>query len=260
MSRRSSYNSKGLEAEEESNPTYAPPEYSSQSRGSTHLLPDWALSGPNTTTSFPLSAPPQWEASEGESHIARLYPFGIYHDAGINNFDRGVRFCEMHPIVNQAQYITYEQLDSIRTHASGAWTMNPPSQFDGKINRLKDSETEVKTNYNASIDKTLVSSLPVLWGRHDPKVGAKGIYFEVKIEKLAKDAVVAVGFGCLPYPTDFRLPGWHRHSAAVHSDDGFKFFENSMGGIPFTHPVKKGGFHALDCKTKERYSRCRDLL
>jgi Ran-binding protein 9/10 len=92
-------------------------------------------------------------------------------------------------------------------------------------------------------DKTLVSSLPVLWGRYSHREGAKGVYYEVEIEKLGRDAVVAIGFGCLPYPTDFRLPGWHRHSAAVHSDDGFKFFENPDGGLPFMKAIKKGGIH-----------------
>ena len=187
------------------------------------------------------SAPPQWEATTGESRVAQLYPYGKYHDAGEDNFERGMRFCEFHPQVNMAQYITFEQLDIIRTQGPGAWTITPPSQFDGKISRNRDGSTEIKSSFSPSLDKTLVSSLPVLWGRYNPKEGARGVYYEVEIERLGRDAVVEVGFGCLPYPMDFRLPGWHRHSAAVHSDDGFKFFENSDGGVPFMDPIKKRG-------------------
>jgi Ran-binding protein 9/10 len=152
----------------------------------------------------------------------------------------------MHPSVNMAQHITYEQHDLIRTHGVGAWTLSSPYQLDGKITRNRDSTTEVKSNFSADLDKTLISSLAMLWGRYNPLEGAKGVYYEVEIEKLARNAVVALGFGCLPYPTDFRLPGWHRQSAAVHSDDGFKFFENSDGGIPFMNPIKKHGILPVD--------------
>jgi hypothetical protein len=153
-----------------------------------------------------------------------------------------MHFCEMHPQVNPAQFISIQQQDLLRTQGAGAWTLTPPTQFDGKVERNRDGTTDVKSNFTPETDKTLVSSFPMLWGRYNPRDGAKGVYYEVEIEKLGKDAVVAVGFGCLPYPTDFRLPGWHRQSAAVHSDDGFKFFENPDGGVPFTNPLKKKGF------------------
>ena len=187
------------------------------------------------------SAPPQWEASAGESQLAKLYPYGIYHDAGRNHYERGVRFCELHPNVDVARYISHEQLDWIRTRGVGAWSLTPPSRFDGSVTRDRDGTLLVRTGYSSDLDKTLVSSLPVLWGKYSPHQNAKGVYYEVEIEKLGRHAVVAVGFGCLPYPTDFRLPGWHRHSAAVHSDDGFKFFENPDGGVPFINPIKKKG-------------------
>lgn len=220
----------------DSSPSYPPPDYHPS-----HADSRQSFSRPTHSD----STPPRWEPSAGESRVAQLYPYGIYHDAGIDNYERGLRFCEMHPQVNPPLDITYEQLDALRTHGTGVWTLIAPSQFEGKIGRRKDGITEVKTSYSSSSDKTLVSSLPVLWGKYNPKNGAKGVYFEVHIEKLGRNAVVAVGFGCLPYPTDFRLPGWHRHSAAVHSDDGFKFFENPMGGVPFTDPIKKGGIPCL---------------
>jgi len=193
------------------------------------------------------SAPPEWEASAGEGRIARLYPFGACHDAGSNNFERGARFVQLHPEINSPQIISWESLNLIRTQGLGAWTVTPPSQFDGNVTRSRSGTTEIKSRFSSAIDKTLVSSLPVLWGNYGAREGAKGVYYEVSIDKLGRDAVVAVGFGCLPYPTDFRLPGWHRHSAAVHSDDGFKFFENSDGGVPFTNPINKNGMILALC-------------
>jgi hypothetical protein len=224
-----------------STPAYAPPAYpppSSDPRpSSAHPIHPAYVPPPDP------SAPPQWEASTGAAQVAQLYPYGIYHDAGQDNFERGMHFCDMHPTVNMAQYISFQQLDLIRTQGIGAWTVTLPSQFDGTATRSRDGTTEVKSNFSTSIDKTFTSLFPVLWGRYNPREGAKGVYYEVEIEKLGRDAVVAIGFGCLPYPTDFRLPGWHRHSAAVHSDDGFKFFENSDGGVPFMKPMKKKGVY-----------------
>ena len=222
----------------DSAPQYAPPAYppprTDRVPGSSHLSHPGYIPRPDP------SAPPQWEASVGEAQMVQLYPFGRYHDAGKNNFDRGVKFCEWHPHINPPQYVGYEHLDLLRTQGVKAWTVSPPSQFNGKITKERDGTIEIKTRYDPETDKTLVSSFPLLWGHYSPREGAKGVYYEVEIEKLGRDAVVAIGFGCLPYPTDFRLPGWHRHSAAVHSDDGFKFFENPMGGLPYTEPFRKG--------------------
>jgi len=224
---------------EEAPPEYAPPSYPPPGThpvpGPSHPAHPEYIAPPNP------NEPPQWEASAGQGHMAQLYQFGIYHDAGQDNFERGVKFCEMHPQINPPQYLSYESLDLIRTQGSRAWSVIPPSRFDGKVSKEKDGTLEIKTNYSPETDKTLVSSYPMLWGHYQPREGAKGVYYEVHIEKLGRDAVVAVGFGCLPYPTDFRLPGWHRHTAAVHSDDGFKFFENPMGGLPYMEAAKKGG-------------------
>jgi hypothetical protein len=64
-------------------------------------------------------------------------------------------------------------------------------------------------------------------------------YFEVKINKLERDAVLAIGLCARPYPT-FRMPGWHRMSVAIHSDDGNKFFNNSYGGVKYAPAFKAG--------------------
>src|SRR5271167_3371271 len=97
---------------EDNTPTYAPPPYppplSDPTPSSSHPIHPAYVPPPNS------SAPPQWETSAGELRVAQLYPYGIYHDAGHDNFQRGIRFCEMHPDIDIAQFITYKQLDLIR--------------------------------------------------------------------------------------------------------------------------------------------------
>jgi hypothetical protein len=147
----------------------------------------------------------------------------------------------MHPDIDPAQFIPFQTLDLVRTQGPGAWTLTLPSQFDGKVSRNRSGTTEVKSNFSSETDKTVLSSLPLLWGKYSPPETSKGVYYEVSFDKVGRDTTIAVGLGCLPYPTDFRLPGWHRQSAAVHSDDGHKFYENGDGVVPFTGPIKKGG-------------------
>ncbi|ODQ68586.1 hypothetical protein NADFUDRAFT_49224 [Nadsonia fulvescens var. elongata DSM 6958] len=68
------------------------------------------------------------------------------------------------------------------------------------------------------------------------------LYYEVTITKLgekSENASVAIGFTCQPYPP-FRLPGWHRGSLAIHSDDGCRYCNDSMGGKPLVAPFEVG--------------------
>lgn len=62
------------------------------------------------------------------------------------------------------------------------------------------------------------------------------MYFEVVLPRdLSRDAGVGIGFVALPYPP-FRMPGWHRGSLAVHSDDGHKYVNDRWGGNDFVKP------------------------
>ena len=61
---------------------------------------------------------------------------------------------------------------------------------------------------------------------------------------LDGDSVVALGFACVPYP-QYRLPGWHRGSLAIHSDDGRRYCNDGYGGVEFTRPFSQGEQLAL---------------
>lgn len=76
-------------------------------------------------------------------------------------------------------------------------------------------------------------------GKTSSSPAARGtvVYFEVRIlAALDPDrGSVAVGFTALPYPP-FRMPGWHRGSLAVHSDDGRRYVNDRWGGVDFVAP------------------------
>ena len=68
----------------------------------------------------------------------------------------------------------------------------------------------------------------------------KTIYYEVRAKRfIGGEASVALGFTALPYP-NFRMPGWHRGSMAVHGDDGHRYINDTWGGLDFTQPFREG--------------------
>lgn len=90
------------------------------------------------------------------------------------------------------------------------------------------------------INRSLLSKLPLV-----PLSNPRMIYYEITILDLFTSAfqlnstVVAFGLSTAPYP-DFRLPGWHAHSIAYHSDDGRLFVSDSFGGRIWQAPYGVG--------------------
>lgn len=64
-------------------------------------------------------------------------------------------------------------------------------------------------------------------------------YWEIKILQLHKEDKVAIGLATKPYPR-WRLPGWHKHSIAYHSDSGSVYVSNSINERPYGPPIKEG--------------------
>ncbi|KKA29071.1 hypothetical protein TD95_004182 [Thielaviopsis punctulata] len=67
------------------------------------------------------------------------------------------------------------------------------------------------------------------------------VYYEVRVKSslTSGEATAAIGYTALPYP-DWRMPGWHRGSLAVHGDDGHRYVNDRWGGVEFTQPFEKG--------------------
>lgn len=120
-------------------------------------------------------------------------------------------------------------------------------RFKGEIKPVPNSSAVYISTKKHTTDTTLVSRLPFYSPhiRHTSpeEIGGRNkFYFEVLITSIDKpeEASVALGFTCLPYP-HFRLPGWHRGSIAVHSDDGHRYVNDSLAGKDFVRPFGKSG-------------------
>ncbi|KAI1105574.1 hypothetical protein F4804DRAFT_124250 [Jackrogersella minutella] len=93
---------------------------------------------------------------------------------------------------------------------------------------------------------TCLASYPPLYhaAAHSPLATgrARTAYYEVRILEAegGGGAPLALGYAAPPYPP-FRLPGWHRGSAAVHGDDGHRYVNDRWGGRPFADPPFRRG-------------------
>lgn len=99
-------------------------------------------------------------------------------------------------------------------------------------------------------DTIMLSDIPVYAAnRESPLMSGQPhtLYFEVHLLSLGDrynpsnviESGIGIGFVAPPYPA-WRLPGWHRGSLGVHSDDGRRYVDNSYGGQDFTAAFKKG--------------------
>ena len=96
-------------------------------------------------------------------------------------------------------------------------------------------------------DACLLTSLPLYYASAESPVHtgrSKVIYFEIEILSMGfvggnDESTIALGFCALPWPS-WRLPGWERASLGVHSDDGHRYINDTLGGKDFTTPFKAG--------------------
>ncbi|KAJ0386561.1 hypothetical protein COL922a_004088 [Colletotrichum nupharicola] len=117
-----------------------------------------------------------------------------------------------------------------------------PSGFKGTLNQVAPGVWEASTPKNAP-DGTIIGYPPLYSVKnHSPLATGRPFtaYYEVQIRQSGnKEVDVAIGFTALPYP-NFRLPGWHRGSLAIHGDDGHKYINDRWGGKSFTDPFRVG--------------------
>ncbi|KID89570.1 SPRY domain-containing protein [Metarhizium guizhouense ARSEF 977] len=214
-------------------PGYAPPP-SNQ---------DWAVPPPEAPPSQ-KTAEHDWEAAVPDTSLFPPPPaiFSGHDYSPTNNAteeeaEAGEAWCAQHPL---SQPLHLDAAAKTALHANNFRLMEPAG-FNGKLNWLAPGHWEASTANNAP-DKCIIGYPPLyLVHEHDPTRHGqpKTIYYEVKVRRGSKNNTVAVGFTALPYPS-FRLPGWHRGSLAVHSDDGRKYINDRWGGKDFTRAFRKG--------------------
>ncbi|KIJ64571.1 hypothetical protein HYDPIDRAFT_90298 [Hydnomerulius pinastri MD-312] len=179
----------------------------------------------------PSPPPPQWTSAPESSHT-----YGLLNEAPAEDCERAEKFCQVNT-PETARLLPSSDIDRIATEKCAAWGLellhtddSYRETFKGEIhNQTKSRGTGVATkvvSYATCKDCCLFSNLPLMASLYyRPQDG--GVYFELTIQEM--QGIIAIGTTCRPYP-HYRLPGWHRLSAALHLDDMCKFYENPDGG------------------------------
>ncbi|KAN0074637.1 hypothetical protein V8E55_011686 [Tylopilus felleus] len=184
----------------------------------------------------PSPPPPPWTSAAEQS-----YEYGRFNEALQQDCNKADVFCARNA-VEPSRLLPTTDVDRITAEGTNAWglefyitdpTFMQRQTFHGSIaNQSKlPSGTGVGTKVETTReckDCCLISNFPFISGLYHRTLGHdKGVYFEVTIHKM--NGVIALGTVCRPYP-HFRLPGWHRLSAALHLDDMRKFYDDPKGG------------------------------
>lgn len=180
-------------------------------------------------------------------------------------------FAAAHPLNQKSPAANADYDDAARAHAwcreTSLW--RPTDHDDYLLERLQAGDLRLTvppnttdvTQYQPALgrsyirtsivgDTILLSDIPIYAAnRESPLMTGHphALYYEVHVMGLGDrynpsntvESGIGVGFVAPPYPA-WRLPGWHRASLGVHSDDGRRYIDNSYGGQEFTTPIKKG--------------------
>jgi hypothetical protein len=186
--------------------------------------------------------PPAYPPPRG-SHVEPLYV-----EASLEDFNLGEQFCQNYPLYASEP----PQPDRLQQSNSGLINLvTPPSlgmrhiqrsrRFKGHLQNGKGDGTTYVRSEPDSPDTVLISDVPLHFALAGEEIKRETVYYEITIVSLGNpnDSTVALGFACLPYPP-FRLPGWHRGSIAIHSDDGRLYVNDSLNGKDFSSPLTRG--------------------
>jgi hypothetical protein len=188
-----------------------------------------------------------WETAVPDTALLPPPPnyFGAFDRSPTNNAteeeaDEGERWCGEHTMFGPATLGERE----LRALQAGNINLFAPPFFQGALAQVATGVWRLHSRPGAR--DTSIASYPPLYSvrAHSPLANAgrpKTIYYEVAVlrESRADEVSLALGFSAPPYPP-FRLPGWHRGSAAVHGDDGNRYINDRWGGRSFTSPFARG--------------------
>ncbi|CEG72040.1 hypothetical protein RMATCC62417_07666 [Rhizopus microsporus] len=173
-----------------------------------------------------------------------VYQYGKYKDATIDSYERGEMFIQA--FSSQIDCFPTDKVDQVRQHGflrvmhidnepqTNALYRHPQGQAF-----ITDSQHRIRfwpqlRQVIPDHDVTAQGSHPFLtleeYGSEYRQQTQH--YFEITVEDVSKNAVVAIGLTTRPYPI-FRMPGWNKFSVGYHSDDGHKFCDDATGGQAF---------------------------
>jgi len=135
---------------------------------------------------------------------------------GLDDNTRGNQFCQQVPIQ-----------PNILFKAPGFIPWRAPSSHVPFISfAMEGSLTVISTAANTPMC-TMFTEFPLQYGGNNGD-----IIYNVHIKSLDPESRLAIGLGCLPYPIEYRMPGWHRESLALHND-GIKYANSVSEGETF---------------------------
>ena len=170
--------------------------------------------------------------------------FSPVNNASGDAFSAGAHFCGVHPL---APPLVSACSDSLTRVLEAEIVMNPePPHRHVSITTTQSHPpmTTIRVTKKNCPDTNILSQHPLYLARyHHPSPTNPVVVFGYNLTitglPIGVDNVIAMGFACMPYP-HFRLPGWHRGSLAIHSDDGRRYCNDGFGGIEFTRPFSQG--------------------
>ncbi|RPB22347.1 hypothetical protein L211DRAFT_839702 [Terfezia boudieri ATCC MYA-4762] len=200
--------------------------------------------------SAPTAAPPACYPSISFSAPPSIhYTFSPTNNSTRDAFAAGERFCSHHPLAPPLVSVWDESLTRITEGDVTMHTEPPCNRIEINTSFRHPTTTSIKIIKKRCPDSTILSQVPLYLARyHHPSVANQtvviGYHLSIVGLPLDGDSVVAMGFACVPYP-QYRLPGWHRGSLAIHSDDGRRYCNDGYGGVEFTRPFSQGDQLAL---------------
>ncbi|KAK0631652.1 hypothetical protein B0T14DRAFT_502070 [Immersiella caudata] len=213
-------------------------------------------------TAPPPGAPPKhdWEIAVPDTSLFPPPPaiFSGWYTSPTSNATeeeakKGEAWCDAYPLIAPLT-LDSAALSLLRTNTIRL--MTPSTNFLGSLTCTAPGVWSGATQPQ-STDSCILGYPPLYSVReHSPLATglSKTIYYEVLAKGTSssnpfhsssnEDICLAIGYTALPYP-NFRMPGWHRGSLAVHGDDGHKFINDRWGGKSFTEPFRRGETYGI---------------
>ncbi|ROT39538.1 hypothetical protein SODALDRAFT_273788 [Sodiomyces alkalinus F11] len=161
------------------------------------------------------------------------------NNASEEDAEAGEAWCEQYPLLPPQPL----PVQALQAQAAHEISLLLPQGFRGTLAASAPGVWEGRTDVMAR-DSCVIGYPPMYSAAtQSPLVTGRAfkMYYEVHIRKDSRrdEVDLGLGFTALPYP-NFRMPGWHRGSLAVHGDDGRKYINDRWGGKDFTEPFVVG--------------------
>ncbi|KAG0175102.1 Rsp5p-dependent ubiquitination, sorting of cargo proteins at the multivesicular body [Apophysomyces sp. BC1034] len=185
------------------------------------------------------------QASLSQDNI--VYEFGKYRDASRNSFEQGEMFTQafraqidtfphklvgqvtQHGLVNVLQLDETPHSNELFRHPKASSRCPPIRVEKQQLTFWPDRPSHCPPEDWEITAQATHPYLSLSDYTNAERTESVTHYFEITVESMASDVLLAIGLATQPYPL-FRVVGWNRFSVGYHSDDGRKFCDDATGG------------------------------